>query len=371
MTARERAQSHGPHKILTLDGGGIRGALTIEVLAEIESIVASKGYATLADYFDYISGTSTGAILATGLSLGWKVDRLRSFYHEHGERMFAPASFFRKFKYRYEDDNLAETLKKELKGKTLGDDAIQTLLMVVMRNATTDSPWPVSNNPFAKYNDINRTDCNLQFPLWQLVRASTAAPIFFPPEKVRLGEHEFLFVDGGVTCYNNPSFQTFLMATAEPYHLNWQTGRENLLLVSVGTGMAPDANARLSSSDMNHFYNASRIPSALMYAASNEQDFLCRVFGDCIHGDPIDREIGDMCSSGNSLCGGPSEKKLFTYTRYNAILSDDGLDSIGVGNIDIENIKKMDAVENIEELARIGSAIAKTHVKKKHFKHFD
>ena len=60
--------------------------------------------------------------------------------------------------------------------------------MVVMRNHTTDSPWPVSNNPLAKYNDRGRKDCNLNLPLWQLVRASTAAPTFFPPEVIVFAE---------------------------------------------------------------------------------------------------------------------------------------------------------------------------------------
>jgi patatin-like phospholipase/acyl hydrolase len=64
---------------------------------------------------------------------------------------------------------------------TLGSDKLQTLLLLVLRSATTDSPWPLSNNPSAKYNDRNRADCNLLLPLWQLVRASTAAPTYFHP----------------------------------------------------------------------------------------------------------------------------------------------------------------------------------------------
>jgi uncharacterized protein len=86
-----------------------------------------------------------------------------------------------------------------------------------MRNATTDSPWPISNNPFAKYNDLAHPVCNLHFPLWQLVRASTAAPTYFPPEVITCGGKPFIFVDGGVTMYNNPAFQMFLMATVDQY----------------------------------------------------------------------------------------------------------------------------------------------------------
>ena len=78
------------------------------------------------------------------------------------------------------------------------------------------------------------------------MRASTAAPVYFPPEVIRLGDKEFIFVDGGVTTYNNPAFMAFLMATVEPYNLNWPTGEDNMLVVSIGTGTSPDANADLA-----------------------------------------------------------------------------------------------------------------------------
>ena len=77
--------------------------------------------------------------------------------------------------------------------------------MIVLRKATTDSPWPLTNNPPAKYNDATRPGCNLKLPLWQLVRGSTAAPTYFPPEVIHI-DRDFIFVDGGVTMYNNPAF---------------------------------------------------------------------------------------------------------------------------------------------------------------------
>ena len=57
-----------------------------------------------------------------------------------------------------------------------------------------------------------------------------------------------------------------------------------------------------------------------MFAALNEQDFLCRVFGDCLSGDPIDREVGDLLGAAS-----PSVPKLFTYLRYNAEFTEEGL----------------------------------------------
>ena len=70
-----------------------------------------------------------------------------------------------------------------------------------------------------------------------------------------------------------------------------------MLIVSVGTGTAPNVQTGLDPDDMNLLYNASTIPSALMFAAQNEQDLLCRVFGKCIEGEAIGMEIGDLMGS--------------------------------------------------------------------------
>jgi len=298
MTASERCKAPGKKKLLALDGGGIRGALTIEVLAGIESMLRTEyknDRLVLSDYFDYIGGTSTGAILAAALATGMSTDALRKFYEESGPAMFKKSSILRRFRYRYEDDALALQLQKIFgKDTTLGSDSLRTLLLLVMRNATTDSPWPLSNHPSAKFNNTGNDGDNLKLPLWQLIRASTAAPVYFPPEIVSVGAHDFLFVDGGVTMHNNPAFQLFLMATTQPFRCNWRAEEKKMLLVSVGTGHAPDANRDLGASQMNLLYNASSVPSALMAAALHEQDALCRYFGRCLVGEPIDLELGDM-----------------------------------------------------------------------------
>lgn len=377
MTGLERIQRSGPKKILALDGGGIRGMMTVEIIAALEDLLRKAqpfekqdGF-VLADYFDFIAGTSTGAILAACLSLGMPVSRIRDFYVNSGREMFDKASLLRKYRYKYTDQSLAGTLQAVIGEKTtLGSDTLRTLLMMVMRNATTDSPWPVSNNPFAKYNRPERRlppheDCNLDIPLWQLVRASTAAPVYFPPEVVKLGKKEFIFVDGGITPYNNPAFQAFIMATAEPYHLNWAPGEGNLLLVSIGTGTSPDANKDLQPGEMNLLYNAASLPSALMFAALNEQDLLCRVFGKCLAGDLIDREVGDLIGARSAVM-----PKLFTYLRYNAELSRTGLDALGLTDINPKDVQKLDSVKHIDKLQRVGQAVAKQKLRAEHFQDF-
>jgi len=366
---RSKLDSRSPRKLLALDGGGIRGMIAVEILGEIEALLQKRlgrdETFVLAEYFDYIAGTSTGAIIATCLSLGMRVDDIRTFYIESGPAMFNRAGLLRKFKFKFENEPIAKKLREVIGADTtLGSDKLRTLLMMVLRNATTDSPWPLSNNPAAKYCDGDRPDCNLKLPLWQLVRASTAAPTFFPPEVIEIGNHDFIFVDGGMTMYNNPAFQLFLMATVEPYNLNWKTGTDEMLLVSIGTGTSPEANNDLQPGQMNLLYNAASVPSALMYAALNEQDFLCRVFGDTLAGDELDREVGTMIGK-----HGPGEK-LFTYVRYNAELTRKGLDELGLPKIRPESVQKLDSIEGIPELQQVGQAVGRKKVKTEHFDRF-
>jgi predicted acylesterase/phospholipase RssA len=381
MSLQERIQQKCPKKLLAIDGGGIRGVLSLEVLRKIEDILKEQsgdnGF-RLAHYFDYIAGTSTGGIVAAGLSIGMSVQQILRLYVEAGAQMFVKANLLRRLSYKFEDEPLARELKKVFGSDTmLGSDELQTLLLLVMRNATTDSPWPISNNPYAKYNDPGRRDSNLKFRLWQLVRASTAAPVYFPAEVILLRDGEgkdkqFVFVDGGVTMYNNPAFQMFLMATVDRYwarapEKRWAAGTNKMLIVSVGTGTSPDTRHGLEPDEMNLLFNATTIPSALMFAALTEQDLLCRVFGDCLAGDPLDREIGTLISSSGPLA---QEQKLFTYLRYNAELTREGLDALDCEHVVPEAVQKLDAIDAIPDLQKVGQAVAAKKVNAAHFERF-
>jgi len=359
-----------PKRLLAIDGGGIRALIAIEILAAIERHVA----APLGEYFDYVAGTSAGAIVASCIALGMSVERIKGFYLDAGPKMFVRARPWRRLYYKYASDPLARALKKTFSPEdgaagpfTLGSPDLQTLLLLVMRNATTDSPWALSNNPRGRYNAPDRGDCNLRIPLWQLVRASAAAPTYFPPERVKVGSQEFLFVDGGVTPYNNPAFLLFLQATLEPYRLQWPTGPEKLLIVSVGTGTAAEAKANLLPRDLTLLHNARHVPSALIHAAMNEQDLLCRIFGCCRHGAPLDEEVGDLLwSAGHAGHGLP---KLFSYLRYTADLSRDGLDGLGLPHLPAAGNLAIDSIRHMDDLQAIGQA-ASAQVIADHFAGF-
>jgi hypothetical protein len=313
------------------------------------------------------------------------VAEIRGFYQANGVAMFDKASLLRRFRYKFEDEALSARLRevfdeyrpederRDSSGRerhlTLGSSALKTLLLVVMRNATSDSPWPVSNNPRAVYNNRGRADCNLDLPLWQLVRASTAAPVYFAPEQITLGHKSCLFVDGGVTPYNNPSFLVFLMSTVGAYRLNWQTGAGNMLIVSVGTGTNPNANAGLAADDMNLLYNAGTIPSALMFAALNEQDMLCRAFGRCRFGARLDGELESMMLTADDEPRA-ALPRLFTYMRYNAELTRKGLDELGLADVVPERVQQLDSVAFMNDLTRVGQAVGRTQVRPEHFDGF-
>jgi uncharacterized protein len=370
MSYLERETAAGPKRLLALDGGGIRGHLTLQVLAALEDLLREQSGAderfVLADWFDYVAGTSTGAVLAAGIARGMHVHEIADLYDRLGADMFKKPFLPHRLWYRYRADALSNTLKEVLgPNTTFGDPRMRTLLMMVLRNASTDSPWPLSNATAAKYNDRSRPDCNLQLPLWQLVRGSTAAPIYFPPEVIELGERRFVFADGGVTSYNNPAFQLFLMATLQVYGLAWPTGEDRMLIVSAGTGYHPDANENLKLSSLHILHNAQSVPSALMFAALVQQDTLCRVFGRCLVGEVLDEELGGLYDE-----PGPAPVKLFTYLRYNADLSRRGLDALGLHDIDPEAIRKLDSLSSVDDLRRVGRAVAERDVCAEHYRAF-
>jgi hypothetical protein len=369
-----------PRKLLALDGGGIRGILTLEILLKIEQLLAdATGEGEkfrLSNFFDYIGGTSTGAIIAAGLARGMSVNELLNFYQETGPAMFDKAFILNRLRYLYKSKPLAEQLQKVFGAETnLLPENLKCLLLVVTRNVSTDSPWPISSNPLARYNDCSLADCNLNMPLWQLVRASTAAPVFFAPEVLQWDKNDptktFKFVDGGLTPYNNPAFLLSRMATQAPYRLNWKTGEKNLLLVSVGTGASPRLDANVYSGG-NLAENLATIPSALMYGAQVDQDINCRMVGRCVYGDEIDSELGDLIPRDENDTVIPLSQDLgraFTYARYNADLSSPGLNKLGFADVDPGKVSKLDSVDHIDDLRRIGRKVGQ-EVRLEHFGSF-
>jgi len=374
----DRYKKRSPRKLLTLDGGGIRGMLTLQVLIRMEELLREHSGQgdnfRLCNFFDYIGGTSTGAIIAAGLARGMSAKELSDFYMKAGPAMFDKSFILFRLRHLYESTPLQEELQKTFgKNTTLFPQHLKCLLLVVTRNVSTDSPWPISSNPDAKYNAPNRPDCNLNIPLWQLVRASSAAPIYFAPEVLQWDPKDpsktFVFEDGGLTPYNNPSFLMARMATTPEYNLSWDAGEDKLLVISVGTGAAPRVDAEIYSSGKSAFTNLANFPAALMYGTQVDQDINCRTVGRCVHGAPIDRELGDLIprdADGKIIPTAVDLNRRFLYARYNADLTSRWLGDHGLGDVDPSQVAKLDSVEHINDLVLVGKAVAED-VKIEHF----
>jgi hypothetical protein len=243
------------------------------------------------------------------------------------------------------------------------------LLLIVLHNTVTDSAWPLSNCTQAKYNSADRClrdppDRNLELPIVELLRGSTAAPIYFQPQRVAIGEYEFVFQDGGITPFNNPAFLLYLMATVPRYGLGWPSGAEQLLLVSVGTGAASAVHPGLRPGQVKLLFNARNLPSVFMNGASVGQDLLCRATGRCRFGEMLDREVGDLVEA--ALPRPPA----FTYLRYNADLSDEALAGFGFSPRTRARLRKLDAVDRVDDLRRLGRKVGDRIDLDDHFRGF-
>ena len=151
------ANNGAPKRILALDGGGLRGILTVAILQKMEDLLrvrhGDSGDFRLCHYFDLIAGTSTGSIIAAALAKGWTVEQIRQKYMALGESVFEK-SFLRQglFRAKYDEAKLIDELKSVYGANTtLGSPELQTGLLVITKRLDTGSPWPVSNNPRGKY----------------------------------------------------------------------------------------------------------------------------------------------------------------------------------------------------------------------------
>jgi hypothetical protein len=371
LSLEERFRPSKAKRILCLDGGGVRGVMTLEVLAGIESLLRTRHddeKLVLSDYFDLIAGTSTGAIIAAALAKGMPVSEIQELYRKLAKKIFKKTLFRQGlFRAKYDKQELTAILQGIFGADTLGSENLKTGLLVVMKRADTSSPWPVSNNPrgsyFAPKNPT--TIPNRDYSLWSVVRASTAAPSFFDAEPIDIANGADgtpltgTFVDGGVSTANNPSLLAFRFVTLEGYNVKWQTGEDQLLLVSVGTGTP----------------NPSSVPSVipgkaaleallgLMSDCNAEIETMMQWLGRTDTGRTIDSEIGAL--EADHWSG----KKFLTYQRYNVELSAGGVNgplAVGLSDDELDAVQKMDAPKNVPILEKIGRKLSET-VKPHHF----
>jgi hypothetical protein len=362
----------GPKRMLSLDGGGVRGAISIGFLERLETLIDEiEGRPTLlCDWFDLIGGTSTGAIIAGALALGYRAADVRKFYHALGPRVFR-RSFWRVagLMSKFDRQNLISELDTVLGDRTLGSDDIRTGLAVVAKRLDTGSCWVIANNTRSKFwNTLSDRSFvgNQHYLLNKLIRASAAAPHYFDPELIEIipNEPPGLFVDGALTPHNDPSLQLFLYAALPQYGLSWSLGPENLTIVSIGTGGFRPHVSLQELAWIRPIGMAIRALGAQIAESSQLVLTLMSWLGDTSTSWPINSELGDV-----ARVPAPLGQPLFRFLRYDIRLEQGWLArELGV-TIDERKLSKyelIDAPENIPAIYELGARAAERQIKRDH-----
>jgi predicted acylesterase/phospholipase RssA len=222
------------YRVLALDGGGIRGLIPATVLDEIETKTGRR----IAELFDLVAGTSTGGILALGLTKPDPADRQRpqygardmcNLYLEDGQRIF-PHSLIREFETghgtidaKYPADAI-EAILEEKFGDTMLSGAL-TEVVIPSYDVTGPAPY------FFKREYAKSDTSDWDVPMRDVARATSAAPTYFDPAVFEAadGSGTHALVDGG-TFANNPTLSGYVDA------LRLGRDRGRIVVVSIGTG---------------------------------------------------------------------------------------------------------------------------------------
>jgi patatin-like phospholipase/acyl hydrolase len=241
-------------RILTIDGGGIRGVLPSKLLTRLEELIQEKVGGSpikIGDYFDMIAGTSTGGILSAFLlcpnekgKAKYSAKEAVDSYLEHGAQIFEKSisvssdSSNEITSQKYSAHNLEYFLKNKLGENLWLSDLIKPCLI---------TSYDVKNNKIMLFNYSNSKNPCSDFKVWEIARATSAAPTYFETAKItsRVGE-SFSCIDGGVFAYN-PSLCAYVEAKQ---YLNKLKGEfisaKDMFMVSLGT---------LSSNKMHAYEN--------------------------------------------------------------------------------------------------------------------
>ncbi len=229
MTAR-KPMTDGLCRVLSLDGGGAKGFYTLGVLREIEGMIGCPLY----ERFGLVFGTSTGAIIAALIALGYRVDDIHALYKEHVPRIMQA-------KRPGDKSQALEELAKEVFGDKKFD-AVQTDVGIVTTKWVIERPMIFKSSIAQAHGRTGTFSPGFGCTIGDAVQASCSAFPFFNRKIVttEVGDRVEL-VDGGY-CANNPT----LYAVADAI-MALKVASENLRVVSVGVGVYPEPKPSLLS----------------------------------------------------------------------------------------------------------------------------
>jgi hypothetical protein len=365
-------------RILAVDGGGMRGALAVGILAKLEQTLRDKfgrKDLVLADYFDLIGGTSTGAIIAAGLALGQDATYLRALYHRLGPIVFRRGSLrVPFFQSKFDPKLLGGVIVEELGEATLGNAKWRTGFAAVAKRVDTGSSWILTNCPGSKYwaGDPARPEVtpNRDYSLAKIVQASAAAPFYFDMVSMEVIKGEpGVFFDGAMTPHGNPVLQLAMTALVPAYGMGWEAGADKLMVVSVGTGQSrPVKPAWTKRPVMLPALKAIHALTSLAYDNSQLGISIMQWLGASPQPWHINGEIDGLQ---NAL---PGCAPLWTFVRYDAPLEAPWLKQKIAEDFSPEQIAKLGKMDDdrmVPELYRVGEAAGAALIRPGHFDGFD
>jgi uncharacterized protein len=179
-----------PRRILTIDGGGIKGVFPAAFLAELEDKLRKP----IVDYFDMIAGTSTGGIIALALGLGMTAAEILKLYCDNAERIFPPKFGLRLraiFRSKYTNSVLREVLEEIFQDRRLGDSRVRLLIPSLNLASERVHVYKTSHHPeIVNDYELDAVDVAL---------ATVAAPTYFP---IHLSPDGVPYIDGSVWAHN-------------------------------------------------------------------------------------------------------------------------------------------------------------------------
>ena len=214
-----------PFRILSMDGGGIRGIFPAALLACLEQ-EHLQGH-SIGDYFDLIAGTSTGGILALGLGAGLTAGELLRMYLDEGHRVFPPRQkglagrAKRLVSAQYDRRSLDELLSQRLGDKTLRESKYRLLIPSTEGRNGEVYVFKTPHHPGYTLDGDERMSA--------VAAATSAAPTYFTPFEQR----GYTFLDGGIWA-NNPTMAALVEALSR-----FTTRREDIRILSIGCGQKP------------------------------------------------------------------------------------------------------------------------------------
>lgn len=219
----EKPSSSSLLRVLTLDGGGAKGFYTLGVLKEIEAMVGCP----LHQKFDLVFGTSTGAIIASLIALGHRVDSILELYRKHVPTVMSESTAAAR-------SRALQNLATEVFGDAAFTD-VKTGIGIVTAKWLTERPMIFKASVAQAHGRVGTFVPGFGVSIADAVRASCSAYPFFERTVVRTSMGEDIeLVDGGY-CANNPT----LYAIADAIHA-LRRERNDIRLVSVGVGTYPD-----------------------------------------------------------------------------------------------------------------------------------